>query len=200
MPLVALVLSMREIMKNIIYLFFLLTCFIAHAQKSEIAKVQVDGEDTLAVVQMNEVVVFSKREFKDSHDRWEFERLKKNTIKVYPYVKLAVDIYQEINEEREGITRKRKERKYINNKEEDLREQFETQLRDLTKSQGKILIQLINRETGNNCYAIIKDLKNPITAFFWNVVGKRYGYDLKEEYKPEENQDLEFIVKMLKNE
>ena len=66
--------------------------------------------------------------------------------------------------------------------------------------QGEILIKLINRETGNSCYDIVKQLRNPVTAFFWQLTGRMFGHNLKEEYIPEENKDLEFIVKMIKNQ
>lgn len=58
-----------------------------------------------------------------------------------------------------------------------------------------MLFKLINRETGNNAYNIIKDIKGGVTAWFYQTVGKRYGYDLKKKYNPEEEKMIELIIK-----
>lgn len=188
-------------MKHFFLFIFLISSFIFTKAQDDIhiARIAVNKQDTLPSFDLGEVVVFTKREFASNKERWEFERLKRNTTKVYPYVKMAVEIYNDMSENVEG-KRKRAQKRYIKEKEKDIREQFEEEIRSLSKSQGEILIKLINRETGNSCYQIVKELKNPFTAFFWHVGGKMFGHDLKEEYLPEENQDLEFIVQMLKNE
>jgi len=78
-----------------------------------------------------------------------------------------------------------------------MRDRFEKELKDLTVSEGKMLFKLINRETGNNCYATIKGLKGPFMAWFYQTVAKRWGYDLKEDYKPTNEKMIELIIKQL---
>ena len=69
------------------------------------------------------------------------------------------------------------------------------ELKDLTIGQGEMLFKLINRETKNNAYTIIKEMKGGVTAWFYQVVGKRYGYDLKENYDPERERLIEMIIR-----
>lgn len=177
----------------------LLLSFCSFAQEISITGFDVEGADTIPVVTLDEVRVYTKH-FANKDEEHAFNRLRNNTYKVYPYVQTAVKLYYEMQNDLAAIDKKRQQKNYINEKEKELREKFEKDIRNLTKSQGHILIKLINRETGNNCYKIVKDMKGPVVAFFWNMAGKMYDHDLKEEYKPEENEDLEFIVKMIKNE
>ena len=187
-------------MKTFLFLFTVLTLhFNSFSQDLNLAAIEVQDGDTVPTVTIDEVRIFSKQ-FATKEERYAFERLKNNTYKVYPYVQTAVQIYNEMQNDLAGIDKKRQQKKYINAREEELREKFEKEIRNLTKTQGHILIKLINRETGNNCYTIVKDMKGPVVAFFWNIAGKVYDHNLKEEYKPEENKDLEFIVRMMKNE
>jgi Skp family chaperone for outer membrane proteins len=110
---------------------------------------------------------------------------------------MAREIYQDIQDDLADIDKKRKEKKYLKEREKALKAEFEEQLKNLTVSQGKVLVQLINRETGNQCYSLIKELKSPVAAAFWQMIAKRHGYDLKAPYLASENPELEFIVRSL---
>ncbi len=154
--------------------------------------------DSMRTHTLTEVQIYQKR-FHSQEERMAFEKLKRNTVKVYPYVMMAVEIHEQMKEDISDLNRKREKKKYVNEKEKELRERFEKEIRDMTLTQGDILIKLINRETGNNCYQIVKDMKGPVTAFFWNLAGKMYDHNLKEKYKPEENADLELVLKMIGN-
>jgi len=182
------------------FILALLLSKVPNAQEVNIAKLEINGEDTVPTFNMKEVVIFTKRDFKDNKDRYDFERLKRNTLKVYPYVEMALELYNEMTANVDELDKRRKKKRYIKGREKEIREEFEQEIRHMTKSQGEILIKLINKETGNSCYDIVKQLKNPVTAFFWNLAGKMFGHNLKEEYIPEENPDLEFIVRMIKNQ
>lgn len=187
-------------MKTFLLLFTILVLHLnSFSQELNLAAIEIQGGDTIPSVTLDEVRVFSKQ-FATKEERHAFERLKNNTYKVYPYVQTAVQIYNEMQTDLADIDKKRQQKKYIKEKEKEMREKFEKEIRNLTKTQGHILIKLINRETGNNCYTIVKDMKGSVVAFFWNIAGKVYDHNLKEEYKPEENKDLEFIVRMIKKE
>jgi len=156
------------------------------------------GVDSLRLVNLKEIEVFSKK-ISSKEERVAFERLKYNTLKVYPYAKMAVAIYDEMKED-VAETKKRRERKrYVNQKEKELRERFENEIREMTRTQGNILIKLINRDTGNNCYEIVKEMKGGFIAFFWNLGGKFYDHNLKEDYNQEENSDIELVLRMIDN-
>ena len=155
-------------------------------------------EDSVRTVNLSQVEILSKR-FSSREERAAFEKLKYNTLKAYPYAELAVSIYDEMKGDVSEAKKRRDRKKYVKELEKDLRERFEKEIRDLSRTQGNILIKLINRNTGNSCYEIVKEMKGGFTAFFWNVGGKFYDHELKTKYSPEENADLELILKMIAN-
>jgi len=168
------------------------------AQKNVELKEIIEDNDTLLIAStLKPVDVISKKRFNSWKEEADFIKLRRYVTAVYPYAKMAGAIHQQINGDLEDLDKKRKKNKYLKVKEDELKEQFEDKLKNLTINQGKVLIKLINRETGNNCYQLIKDLKSPSAAFFWNIWAKKYDYNLKEPYVAEENQDLEMIVRLI---
>lgn len=159
----------------------------------------LDG-DTLLLQNIPEVTVMDKGRFMSSDEQRQYYKLRRNLLKVYPYAMYAVDLYNEIQNET-GDLRWVKKRRYVKNREKDVREKFEEDVRNFTKSQGHLFVKLINRETGGNCYDVIKEVKSGFTAFNWQRIGLLFGYDLKEEYNinAEENQDIELIISMIEN-
>lgn len=153
----------------------------------------IDG-DTIPVVYQPDFFVVS-RKFANDAERRAFEIKKRKTMKVYPYARKAIDLMKEIEKETELIAKKRGRKKYKKQLEKELNGRFREDLINLTMSEGRILVDLIERETGRTMYSIIKDLKNPVTAFFYQKVGKRFGYNLKDGYDPTDKEDLEIIIK-----
>ncbi len=130
-----------------------------------------------------------------SHEEWiQYYKYKSRIQKVLPYVKVAKQLYAEIKEEKEN-SRRRVFRHYRKDVEKEMRIKFEKELKDLTTGQGEMLFKLINRETGNNAFTIIKELKGGFTAWFYQMVGKRWGYDLKEMYDPQKEKIIELIIR-----
>ena len=156
--------------------------------------------DTVFTASLEPITIVDKRNFKSDLDRSNFRKLQKNLVKVYPYAKMAREIYEGMQEDMADLGKRRQQKKYKKNREEELKAEFEEQLKNLNTTQGKLLIMLINRYTGDDCYGLIKELKGGIAAFSWNLVGKRYGYDLKAPYIAAENPDIELIMKMLEEE
>jgi len=76
----------------------------------------------------------------------------------------------------------REKRKYINRVEEELKEEFEDDLGNMTYTQGRLLIKLIDRETGETTYKWIKELRGSFSAFFWQAIARIFGSDLKTEF------------------
>lgn len=129
-------------------------------------------------------------------EQYKYNTLKRRVQKVYPYVEQGKKILAEIIKN-EAATNKGEHKKYVKDTEEELKAKFEEELKNLTINEGLVLVKLVNRETGNNCYTIIKNLKGTVNAFFWQQIGKRYGYDLKQEYIPIENRELEQAIEDL---
>ena len=161
-------------------------------------KQEIVGEDTFLIAStLKRIDIISKRKFANAKEQSDFNRLRRNTMIVYPYAQMAKVIYEQINGDLKTIDIRRKQNKYLKDTEKELKDKFEEKLKDLTVTQGAILVKLINRETGNNCYELIKELKSPTAAFFWNIWAKKYDYNLKEEYKPKDNPDLELIIQAI---
>lgn len=175
---------------------------VLHAQdttKYMTGQVTAEG-DTLFTASIEPVTIYDKRVFKSDLDKANFNKLKRNLTVVYPYAKMAREIYEGMQEDMAGLDKKRQQKKYKKGREEELKAEFEQKLKNLTTTQGKLLVMLINRYTGNNCYGLIKELKGGMAAFGWNMVGKRYGYDLKAPYVAADNPDIELIMTLLEGD
>lgn len=160
-----------------------------------------DNGDTVYTSDIVQVLVMDKT-FATNKEKSDFNKLKRNVQIVWPYVKLAEELYVDIQDDMAEMDKRRQKKKYRKGRSKELQDEFTEELKDLTTTQGKILVQLINRQTGNNCYELIKELKSPIAAFTWNLVAKRWDYNLKEPYDREapENENLEYIIMLLENQ
>ncbi len=155
----------------------------------------IDG-DTIPVVYQPDFHVVS-RHFANDAERRKFESKKRKVMKVYPYARKAIELMEKIEIETEAIAKRRGRKKYKKQLEKELNDRFKEDLINLTMSEGRILVDLIERETGRNMFDIIKELKNPVTAFFYQKIGKRFGYNLKDGYNAQEKEDLEIIIKSI---
>lgn len=125
-------------------------------------------------------------------------RLRNAVYVTYPYAKRAALVLNDVNAH---ITGKDKAyaSNYINSREKEIKKQFTEPITNLSVYQGKILMKLINRETGNNCYNILKEFKGGFTARFWQTVAFFFGSNLKQPYDPKgEDAEIETIVKEVK--
>ncbi|NNC96301.1 MAG: DUF4294 domain-containing protein [Chitinophagales bacterium] len=180
---------------SILYSSFFLQAQEMNPDSISVLEEIIIGNDTFPVVKVDQVQVV-ERKFDSNLDEMRYYRFRRKVYKVYPYAQMAKEILAEIDEEKKNSKKKRHFKKYRKDKEDALREKFEEELKKLTVTEGQILVKLINRETGNSCYRLIKELKNGFTAWLWQKVAKRYGYDLRDEYITDapENFDLEFVI------
>ncbi len=124
-----------------------------------------------------------------------YYRLRYNVIKVYPYARLAAIKVNEMNRRMALMNSDRERRRYRKQVEEQVRKDFEEQIKHLSINQGKVLIKLIDRETGSTSYELIKSLKGSFNAFFAQGLARLFGHDLKSEYDPQgEDKTIESIV------
>lgn len=158
----------------------------------------VENGDTVFVETIPAAVKYAKGKGRD----WRKEaRLLHNFGKTYPYALEAKRLLAEVDSTLEGGNMARRRRdKYINTIQQDLLDRYEPVLRQMTVSQGKLLIKLIGRETGLTPYEIINDYKNGMAAGLWQGVAKLFGGDLKKTYEPQgEDRAVEKLVTMWNN-
>lgn len=128
----------------------------------------------------------------------EWTRLRNAVYVTYPYARIAGGTINDINKNLAGVSEKKKRKTYIKSREKDLKGEFTEPLSNLSVYQGKILMKLINRQTGNNCYEIIKEYKGGLNARFYQTVAWFVGGSLKQEWDTKENKldrQIENIVK-----
>jgi hypothetical protein len=166
-----------------------------HTVKAKI----VDG-DTVIIGDINPVFVYNKLEFKNDREVAKYQRLIRNVKRVYPYAILAKNKLDEVNEHMAKLKTERERKAYIDQVEKEIRDEFEEDLKSMTITQGKILIKLIDRETGNTSYALVKELKGSFSAFFWQSLARLFGSNLKVKYEPlgEDSVVEDIVVKIQK--
>ncbi|HZH87591.1 MAG TPA: DUF4294 domain-containing protein [Chitinophagaceae bacterium] len=148
--------------------------------------------DTLPFRFLNSVPIYGEI---DPQRAAELQRLRYNIMKVYPYVLIAADVLQKVDDELITIDKRRDRRRYIKKAEEALSEQFKEELKNLTVTQGQLLVKLINRETGRETYEIIKQLKGGLNARIYQTTAFFFSNNLKNQYDPfGEDADIESIV------
>jgi hypothetical protein len=162
----------------------------------QVLEAKVENGDTILVDNIDQIVVFSEYTFNNKRDYRKYRKLVRDVKKVLPYAKLAKEILKEMNKKFVTLETEKEKKQYIKKVEERLKEEFEGELRDLTMKQGFLLMKLIDRETGDTSYELIKEMKGSISAFFWQTIAKLFGSDLKAEYDPDgEDKLIEEIVK-----
>jgi hypothetical protein len=154
--------------------------------------------DTVPSIDLNAITVFPQVRFPDNNELLQYEKLVYRVRKVYPYAKLAARKLEEYKKIMDTIPSDREKKKFIKKAEKELEAQFGDDIRKLSFSQGKILIKLIYRETGNSTFDIVKELRGGFSAFVWQTMARLFGYDLKTAYDPKnEDQVIEKIVQMI---
>ena len=112
----------------------------------------------------------------------EWTRLRNAIYVTYPYARRAGAIINDINAKLSTISNKSDRKSYLKTREKELKKEFADPLSDLSVYQGKVLMKLINRQTGNNCYELISEYKGSFTARFWQTVAFVFGSNLKQSY------------------
>lgn len=146
--------------------------------------VVIDG-DTIPSIHLPEFICFADYETKNKKQLEEWTRTKYNVKKVYPYAILAAARLKEIDLVLSKMPDEKSKKAYMKIAEKELKAEFGAQIKDLTISQGRVLLKLIDRETGNTSYSILKDYRGGFQAFMWQGVAKLFGNNMKSEYDPE---------------
>jgi hypothetical protein len=133
----------------------------------------------------------------ENKERWaSWTRLRNAVYVTYPYALTAGVVINDVNAQLRGVTDPKQRKQIIKLREKDLKRDFADKVTQLSVYQGKVLMKLINRETGNSCYELIKDYKGGLNAGVWQTVAFLFGSSLKQKYEPNgEDQQIEIFVK-----
>jgi hypothetical protein len=142
-----------------------------------------DGEN-LPEIEIKEVNIVGHRSRSARFQYWRYERLVYNIKRVYPYSIIVRNKLKKINADLEKITDDKSRREYIKKVEKDIFHDYEGDMREMTITQGRLLIKLISRETQNSSYDLIRTYKGKLSAMFWQGIARIFGTNLKEEYDP----------------
>ncbi len=192
--------TLFALMKLISLIGLLCISTIAFSQNegSRIVRAIVLDGDTIANITLDEVEVLLLKYPKSKRGKKRLSRYVRNVKKVLPYAKLAGQKLNEYERILKNAQNDKQRRKIMKQAEKEINEEYGGQLKDLTFSQGLILIKLIDRETGNTSYALVQELRGKFTAFFYQTFARLWGYNLKSTYDPEgDDRQLEVIVRLI---
>lgn len=187
----------------VVFVLFCVNTAVAQQGKGKydtirVAAVITAEGDTLPFQILPQVEIYTTRILtkQQRQQRIEWTRLRNAVYVTYPYAKAASKIMNEINAKLVGVTDRKERKKIIKTREKELRKEFADRLTNLSIYQGRILMKLIYRQTGNNCYEIIEEYKGGFTAAFYQTVAIIVGTNLKQNYNAQgADKDLEIIVK-----
>jgi len=185
-----------------ILIFLLVPILFVQGQEAKyyVLRAKIINGDTIPEVLLKELEVYALRLPKTRKDQRKLTKLIRNIKAVYPYAKLAGIKLNEYEEVLMNAPDDKARKKLMKQAEKEINEEYGGELRDLTFTQGKILIKLIDRETGESSYELLQDLRGKFTAFWYQAFARIWGYNLKVEYDPEhdkEDQKIEIIVRMI---
>lgn len=180
---------------------FWLVAFAVHAQEPSfphyLEGIRIDN-DTLPHVDLQQIDVFPKVRFKSKQEEQQYWRLVWKVKKVYPYAKEAARLYQKYQQEIPATAKRRDRRVYVRKAEDELMKLYGPKLKEMTISEGRILIKLIDRETHTTSYDLIDQVKGGVPAIFWQGVARIFGNNLKSHYDPHgEDRQIELIIRYI---
>jgi len=155
----------------------------------------VYGGDTMTYRVMDQVFVSAKMSKEQRKANREWTRLRNAVYVTYPYAMKASAIINDVNRHLAGVTDEQKRKKYLSLREKELKKEFTAPLTNLSVYQGKIFMKLINRQTKNTCYELVKEYRGGFSARFWQTLAWVFGGSLKQNYDPNgEDAEMESIV------
>lgn len=198
----------KKAVKKALVLFFSLLCFYGIGQPKPKTQplyhigvrlpATVIGKDTVGIVDMCCVTVCGHRNFANCTEAANYYILEQNVKAVYPYALLTQAEFAQCEQTLSTLTDRHEKKEYLKKVEKQLMDQYEEELKGLTVSQGKLLIKLINRQTGETSYDMVKEMKGSLSAFMWQTVATFFGNSMKDTYDPNgEDKDIENIIGLI---
>lgn len=185
----------------IVLILFCCTGFLKAQNPVTMAPVEPDGLPRFSLETTYIVSPFAseKHRKKFLKQQQKFDRLRYNVQKVYPFAKIFSMYFTQLHLTLQKIEDKSVREAFKNSVEKDLFQKYEKDLRNMTITQGAILIKLLHREGGQTAYQGIKDLKSGSAAFFWQGIARLFGNNLKSEYDAEEEAAIEQIIQEIES-
>lgn len=183
-------------MKNLftfILLLITITTFSQKKKKESIEKELILIENDSIIFDLDAVNLLKKLKFDNQKERKYYYWYWRKVHKAYPFAALTATTLKEIDFNLKKIKSKRKRKKYIRKAQKLLNEEFKGKLKKLTKTEGKILVRLIHRQTGMTTFDLIKKYRSGWKAFWYDSSAKLFRLSLKKEYHPESNE-VDFLV------
>ena len=144
-------------------------------------------------ITLDEVILFQPLRFQTIEELKEYLILRNRTLKVYPYAKLASDRLKRLNERINSIKNNSSKRRYTKRIEKFIYSEFEEELKKLSRSQGRILIKLVHRQTGTTTHDLVKELRNGWRAFIYQTTASLFDLTLKDTFDPKANRE-DFMI------
>lgn len=156
------------------------------------------GAEVYPMIFINDVEITGA--YLDPKRKEELRRLRYNVYKVYPYAVTAAFILDKVDKEMAVRSKKRDRKQYLKQVEKEMNAKFKDELKNLTMTQGQILVKLINRQTGRDCYSVIKEIKGGLNARIYQTAAWLFNNDLKAQYDPfNKDKDIEMIVQEIES-
>lgn len=145
----------------------------------------IDGDSIPRTsIELDEVLLLHKLKFDSKEDRRRYLILKRKTLKVYPYAKLAAERLDSLNARLNRMEKKSDKRRYSKRIQKYIEGEFSDELKKMTRTEGQILVKLIHRQTGETAFDLVKELRSGWKAFWYNNTASMFKISLKREFDP----------------
>lgn len=177
---------------NLFKYLFILTPLFLSAQVKEVEQdstvveyLIIEGDSIpRKTINLEEVMLLHKLKFNNKEDRIRYLILRRKTIKVYPYAKLAADRLDSMNTRMASLKKARDKKRYTKRVQKYIEGEFSDELKKLTRTEGQILVKLIHRQTGTTAFDLIKELRSGWRAFWYNTTASMFDISLKRSFDP----------------
>lgn len=191
---------MRHRVPYLLFCLFMAATPALAQERATMMPVVVEGGDTVPVYVLAPVEVEAVLTGKARRNAERIDRLTRYVQKVYPYALITAKLLDEYDHDLADIKRESDRELYLKLAEAELRAEFGADVKDMTILQGRILVKLIDRETGHTSYDLVKQLRGSFQAWMWQGVAQLFGNDLKGEYDPQgDDRVIESIVRRIEN-
>lgn len=163
------------------------------AKAQSIAPSDTISSDTIRVVQHKQVNITTSMNKKQIAA---YQRLKRNVRVAMPYAKLSAYKLKTMEDHLNTLKKRKAKKRYIKACEKNIKNLFTDNLKNLTRDQGKILMKLIHRETGSTTWNIMKKYRGGMEAILWQSFGALYGHNMKVEFDPVIDYQIDAIVRL----
>ncbi|WP_291864326.1 DUF4294 domain-containing protein [Maribacter sp.] len=148
--------------------------------------IKIEGDSVFhSSISLREAYVFGRLKFDDYDTKLKYYILRRKTLKVYPYAKMAAERLVELKDTLATIKKKGKRKKYTRKIQKYIEDEFSEKLKKLTRTEGQILVKLVHRQTGNTSFGLVKELRSGWRAFWYNTTAGFFNISIKAEYNPE---------------